>query len=89
MSMGTTAARTAAMVLDNTRKVLAIELLAASQAIWLRGEKCEEQLGHYTKKAYEEIRKKIQPIEEDVIMYEEMNKMEALIKDGTRINSIV
>ena len=89
VSMGTTAARTAAMVLDNTRKVLAIELLAASQAIWLRGEKCEEQLGHYTKKAYEEIRKKIQPIEEDVIMYEEMNKMEALIKDGTLINAIV
>lgn len=89
VSMGTTAARTATMVLDNTRKVLAIELLAASQAIWLRGEKCEEQLGHYTKKAYEEIRKKIQPIEEDVIMYEEMNKMEALIKDGTLINAIV
>ena len=88
VSMGTTAARTAAMVLDNTRKVLAIELLAASQAVWLRGEKCEAQLGNYTKKAYGEIRKNITPIEEDVIMYKEMNKMEEMIKNGTLIKAI-
>lgn len=37
--MGTTAARTAAMIVDNAQKVLGIELFAASQAIWLRGEK--------------------------------------------------
>ncbi|MGP1569888.1 MAG: histidine ammonia-lyase [Eubacteriales bacterium] len=88
VSMGTTAARTAAMVLDNTRKVLAIELLAASQAIWLRGENCERQLGKYTKKAYAEIRKSIRPIEEDVIMHKEINKMEELIKNGTLIKAI-
>ena len=86
--MGTTAARTAAMILDNTRKVLAIELLAASQAIWLRGEKCEASLGYYTKKAYEAIRESIKPIEEDVIMYKEINKMEELIKNGLIIKAI-
>lgn len=88
VSMGTTAARTAAMILDNTRKVLAIELLAAGQAIWLRGEKCEASLGYYTKKAYEAIRESIKPIEEDVIMYKEINKMEELIKNGMIIKAI-
>ena len=36
--MGTTSARTAAMVLDNAQKVLGIEIAAAAQAIWLRQE---------------------------------------------------
>lgn len=88
VSMGTTAARTAAMILDNARKVVSIELLAASQAIWLRGEVCERQLGKGTKKAYEYIRKHISPIEEDVMMYKEMGKMEELAKAGELVRII-
>ena len=35
VSMGTTSARTATMVLDNAQKVLSIEIAAAAQAIWV------------------------------------------------------
>ena len=38
VSMGTTAARKARMVLDNVQKVLGIELFCASQGIYFRGE---------------------------------------------------
>lgn len=82
VSMGTTAARTAAMIMDNARKVLAIELFAATQGIWLRGEACEKNLGKGTKKVYELIRKTIAPVEEDIVMYREFEKMEDIIKSG-------
>ncbi len=39
VSMGTIAARKAKSILENTRKVLAMELLAACQGIDLRGKK--------------------------------------------------
>ncbi len=36
--MGTIAARKARMILDNAQKVIGIELFAASQALYLRGD---------------------------------------------------
>ena len=80
VSMGTTAARKAVSILDNARKVLAIELFAASQALWLRG---EEKAAPATKAVYDVIRACVPPIREDVIMYPYMNAVEALIRDGS------
>jgi len=77
VSMGTTAARKAAMILDNSRKVLAIELFAAAQALWLRG---EDKLSSATKAVYDRIRKDVAPIEEDVVMYPRMAACEQMIK---------
>ncbi len=79
VSMGTTASRKAAMILDNSRKVLAIELFAASQALWLRG---EDKLSPTTKAVYDVIRREVAPIEEDVVMYPRMAACEGMIKRG-------
>lgn len=79
VSMGTTASRKAAMILDNSRKVLAIELFAAAQALWLRG---EDKLSPATKAVYDVIRREVAPIEEDVVMYPRMAACEGMIKRG-------
>ena len=84
VSMGTTSARTAAMVLDNAQKVLGIELSAAAQAIWLRqeqGEKGIDNLAPATKVAYDFIRTIADPIEEDIIMIDELKKFDKIVKD--------
>lgn len=91
VSMGTTAARTAAMVLDNAQKVLGIELMCAAQAIWLRqelGENGIENLAPATRAAYNHIRETIEPMEEDIIMMDELAKMDSLVKDGTIIDEV-
>ena len=79
VSMGTTAARTAALILDNAQKVLGIELFAASQAIWLRG---EAGLAPATKAAYVHIRKTVEPIDQDVLMHDELVKFDAMVKSN-------
>lgn len=77
VSMGTTAARKSALILDNARKVLAIELFAAAQALWLRG---ENKLSPATKAVYDRIRQEVPVIEEDVVMYPLMAKCEEMIR---------
>lgn len=79
VSMGTIAARKARNILDNTRKVLAMELLGACQAIDLRGNK---GLGKGTKIAYELVRGEVSKLEDDKIMNIDINKCEALIKSN-------
>lgn len=83
VSMGTTAARKAIVVLDNTTKVIAIELLASSQALTFRD---QSLLGKGTKAVYNHIRKYVSPITEDIITHIEMNKLEKLILDGSVLN---
>ncbi|MCK9216778.1 MAG: histidine ammonia-lyase [Firmicutes bacterium] len=78
VSMGTTAARKARLIIDNVQKVLAIEAFAASQAISFRG---NPVLGAGTKKAYEEIRKYVPPVEEDRIMYIDIEKLDEMVKE--------
>ena len=85
VSMGTTAARTAAMVLDNAQKVLGIELLSAAQAIWLRGEK---GLSPATEAAYERIRKETDPVGDDVIMHYELEKLDRMVKEGEIVKAV-
>lgn len=85
VSMGTTAARTAAMVLDNAQKVIGIELFAASQGIWLRGEK---GLSPATKVAYDFIRKTVDPVDEDVVMHYELKKFDEMIKTNAIVNVV-
>jgi histidine ammonia-lyase len=56
VSMGTTAARQTKEILNNAKNVLAIELMAATQAIDLT--ESNEKLGKGTKIAYQKIREK-------------------------------
>ncbi len=81
VSMGTTAARTAAMILDNAQKVLGIELFAASQAIWLRM-RGPERMAPATKAVYDHIRKSVEPVDEDIIMHDELEKFDKMVKKG-------
>ncbi len=85
VSMGTIAARKARAILDNTRKVLAMELLGACQAIDLRGNK---GLGKGTKIAYELVRKEVSKLEDDKIMYKDINKCESLLKSNIIIEKV-
>lgn len=71
VSMGTTSARTAALVLDNAQKVIGIELACAMQGIWLRqemGEKGIDNLAKPTKEIYDYVRNILPPVEDDIIM---------------------
>ncbi len=79
VSMGTTAARKARMILDNSRKVVALELFCAAQALWMRG---EEKMGPATHAVYDCIRGEIPPVEKDVVMHPLMNAAEQMVKDG-------
>lgn len=85
VSMGTIAARKARDILDNARKVLAMELLAACQGIDLRGKK---KLGKGTEIAYNIVRENISTVEEDRIMYKEINKSEEIISSNILLDEI-
>ena len=83
VSMGTTSARTAAMVLDNAQKVIGIELAAAAQGIWLRqeiGESDISNLAPATKAAYDYIRTVSEPVDDDILMHDELKKFDEMVK---------
>ena len=77
VSMGSISARKAKMILDNTRKVIAMEMFTACQAIDLREKAI---LGDKTKKAYDYIRKEIPFISHDEVMYPYLHAIENIIK---------
>jgi len=85
VSMGTIAARKSREILNNSRKVLAMELLAACQAIDLRGKKT---LGKGTEVAYNIIRECIPEVEEDRVMYKDINTCEDIIKSNEILNKV-
>lgn len=82
VSMGTIAARKAAEILKNAQRVLAIELFAAGQAVGMMG---EEKLAPATRAAFAVLRRAVPPVERDVVMYEQMEKCERMVRDGTLI----
>ncbi len=72
VSMGNTAARKLREIVENTRRVLSIEAFAACQAIDFRENRT---LGVETSKIYRKIREEVPFLKEDVIMFEQMNKV--------------
>lgn len=85
VSMGTIAARKAREILGNVRRVLAIELMCACQAIDLRGDK---GMGVGTRAAYDCVRAKIPYLTEDRPLYDDINRSEALIEDGSLVAAV-
>lgn len=77
VSMGTIAARKAHEILYNTRRVIAIELMTAAQGIEFSN---PEKLGKGTKEAYQLIREHIAKLEEDRIMYVDIEKSVELVE---------
>lgn len=72
VSMGNTAARKLREIVENTRRVVAIEAFAACQAIDFRE---GFTLGKGTGMLYKAIREEVPFLEQDVIMYEKMNQV--------------
>ncbi|MFD2372029.1 histidine ammonia-lyase [Brevibacillus sp. GCM10020057] len=78
VSMGTTSARKLRTVVSNTAKVLAIEYLAAAQAI----EFGHGALGAGTARAYEQLRKVVPRLTDDREMHPDLQMAEQLVRDG-------
>ena len=85
VSMGTIAARKARDIMDNVRKVIAMEILTSVQAIDLRGKK---KLGVGTEAAYNIVRDHTPFIDKDRIMYKDINICEDIIKDNLLVEAV-
>lgn len=82
VSMGTIAARKARKIVENTRNVLAIELLCAAQAVDLRVKSREHfsKFGKGTKIVYDSVREKVMQIERDRVLSNDIKVLAELIK---------
>lgn len=85
VSMGTIAARKALNIIGNTRRVLATEILAACQGIDFRK---GLSLGKGTNEAYKVVRNHIDFINEDKLMYDELEKCTALLENGEILKAV-
>ena len=85
VSMGTIAARQAAEIGRNVRRVLAMDLMVACQGIDIRGNK---GLGKGTQAAYDLVRKQVATLEDDRELFEDINYCEQLLKDGSLIAAV-
>lgn len=85
VSMGTIAARKAKEIMENARKVVAMEILGATQAIDLRGKR---KLGIGTSVAYNIVREHTSFVEKDRVMYVEINAVEDIIKKNLLVEAV-
>lgn len=85
VSMGTIAARKALNIAENVKRVIATELMAACQAIDFRQ---NLNLGKGTEVAYKTIREHIDFIEEDKVMYKELDKCTELINTSELLSRV-
>lgn len=85
VSMGTIASRKAMEIMENVRKVLSMEILAACQGIDLRANK---GLGNGTNIVYNIIRENIANLEKDRPMYEDINKCEEIVRTGDLVRLV-
>jgi len=85
VSMGTIGARKARMILQNTQKVIAMEIFTACQALDLRG---KSDMSPITKKVHDTVRQYIPFLSQDELMYLYIHKMEELVQNGTLYNAM-
>ncbi len=85
VSMGATAARKAMDIIENTWRILAIELLCACQAADLQG---AEKLGLGTRIAYSTIRSEVPMLREDRVLSDDIEKIYGIIKIGRLVKEV-
>lgn len=85
VSMGTIAARKAHEIMLNARRVLAMEIMCACQAIDLRGDK---GMGIGTKPAYDAVRALVPILEEDRELFQDIEKCESILIDGSMVTKV-
>ena len=86
VSMGTIAARKARTIAMNAHRVLGIEYLAAAQGVSLRNH--PGKLGKGTSPAYGLIRNAIPPLENDRVMYTDMDTATEMIFSGALLAAV-
>ncbi len=85
VSMGMTTAIKTGQIIENAQRVLAIELIAAAQALEFRG---PEDASPANKIAYDVIRKHVEPLEEDRPTYNDLNRMSEVVKSGEILKAV-
>jgi histidine ammonia-lyase len=83
--MGTIAARKARDIIFNVENVIAIELLAACQALEFGD---TTKMAPATKIAYDLVRAVVPKLEEDRVMYHDINKVFALVKSHVLVDKV-
>ncbi len=87
VSMGTTGARRARQVVFNLSRILAVEAIAAAQAVQLRREKMKEQsgtrrLGEGTQLTLQWIRRHVKSVEQDRSLSDEIELLADNLRSG-------
>jgi histidine ammonia-lyase len=85
VSLGTLAALKAVKVVRNVQKVIAIELLAAAQALEFQQ---SLKFGVGTQTVYELIRNKVPAWTEDRVFYPDLHEMISIVEDGSWIELV-
>ena len=85
-SMGVTAALKCREVLENALKVVALEMMCASQAIDLLG---DARLGRGTKLAFELIRKQTEKVDKDRVLAGDLEKLYKFLGTGALIDKVL
>jgi histidine ammonia-lyase len=88
VSMGTIAARQAQEVTGNVETILALELMAAAQAIDFRRQKKALKLGKGTAPAYQALREVVPFIEKDTIMYPYIEAIRELVRRDKLVSKV-
>ena len=86
--MGTIAARQAREVTGNVETILALELMAAAQAIDFRRQEKALKLGKGTAPAYQAIREHVPFIEKDTIMYPYIEAVRELVREAKLVSKV-
>ncbi len=84
VSMGLTTSQKVRKILDNSYGVLAIEMMAAAQALDIRGGK----MGKGTSIAHKVIRKYVDYLDEDRPLYRDNNRMVELLKSNEILDAV-
>lgn len=83
VSMGVTAARKAAQIVEHVETIVALELLCAAQGIdFRRREQPSLQLGRGTRAAYQAIRERVPFIATDEVMYPHIDSIKLVVHEG-------
>jgi histidine ammonia-lyase len=79
VSMGTTAARHAHLVIDNVAKVLAIELICAAEAVEYVG---ADELAPATRAFYDQVRTIVPPVSQDRSLHYDIENVAKALLSG-------
>ncbi len=88
VSMGTNTAIKTRKIIDNTFAIIAIELLAAAQAVDLRIKQEGGKLGKGTQAVYNVVRKYVPFLSEDRPLYKDIETLKNVVQSGEILNEV-